>query len=197
MKKITALVLACIFTLSVTAQKVSKKGDLGELKGKSIQLVFDYSDIKIGKKKISEAKYIEKKVKETNKKEAGKGDQWKASWESDRPNRHEPKFLKLLNESCTKAEFTMDKADYIATVKTTFLEPGFNIGITRRDALVSIIVEFASASDPSKVIGTVTVLKATGKVFGGMDFDNGGRISEAYAKAGKALGKYLTKKALK
>ena len=61
-------------TVSVSAQKVSKKGDLSELKGKSIQLVFDYSNIKIGKKKLSEEKYIEKKVKDANKKEEGKGD---------------------------------------------------------------------------------------------------------------------------
>jgi hypothetical protein len=32
---------------------------------------------------------------------------------------------------------------------------------------------------------------APGKVFMGNDYDTGERISEAYAKAGKELGKYL------
>ena len=197
MKKISALLLVAILSISASAQKVSKKGNLSELNGKTIQFVFNYNNIEIGKKKMPEAKYIEKKVKDYNKKEAGRGDKWKNSWIADRAKRHEPKFLKLLSETCNKADFTMEGGDYIATVKTIFLEPGFNIGITRKDALVSVVVEFVSMSDPDKVIGSITVLKATGRIFGGMDFDNGGRITEAYAKAGKALGKYLCKKGLK
>ncbi len=197
MKKISLLLLSIVCSFSLIAQKVSKKGNLSDLKGKTIQLTFDYSEILIGKKKIPEAKYIEKKVKDYNKKEAGKGDKWKKSWFGDRAARHEPKFLKLLSENCRKAHFAMEGGEYMATVKTIFVEPGFNVGITRKDALVSIVIDFAKKSDPSHVIGTVSVLKATGRVFGGMDFDNGGRITEAYAKAGKALGRYLDKKGIK
>ncbi len=197
MKSLNTLAILLLICFSANAQKVSKKGNLSELNGKTVQLVFDYSDIEIGKKKLAEKDYIADKVQELNKKEAGKGDTWKAAWESDRSSRHEPKFLKLLSENCDKATFGMEEGDYIATVKTIFLEPGFNIGITRKDALVSLEIDFASSASPDKIIGTVTVLNATGKVFGGMDFDNGGRITEAYAKAGKGFGNYLCKKGLK
>ena len=194
MKNISILLAILFFGIAANAQNVSMTGNLNELKGKNIQFVFDYSEAEVGRKKTPEAQFIEEKVAKLNEKEAGKGEKWQAAWEEDKPSRHEPKFIKLATDNCDKAIFGTDNGHYIATVKITFLEPGYNIGISRSDALVSMEVSFASASDPGKVIGTITVLKATGKIIGGYDFDNGGRITEAYAKAGKSFAKFFCKK---
>jgi len=39
--------------------------------------------------------------------------------------------------------------------------------------------------------------KAPGQDWGGFDYDAGYRIQESYAKSGKTLGQFLTKKAFK
>ena len=51
------------------------------------------------------------------------------------------------------------------------------------------IVETANKS---KVIAKISVDKAPGNAFGN-DYDTGARLSETYATAGKALGKFLKK----
>ena len=43
----------------------------------------------------------------------------------------------------------------------------------------------------SKKIYTISVSNASGRTFGGYDYDTGLRLSEAYAVAGKRLGKYI------
>ncbi|MEP7107248.1 MAG: hypothetical protein ABI760_04685 [Ferruginibacter sp.] len=46
-------------------------------------------------------------------------------------------------------------------------------------------------ANKSKIIAIISVDNALGRTFGGYDYDTGLRIGEAYADAGKALGKYI------
>lgn len=80
-------------------------------------------------------------------------------------------------------------AKYTLVFKTTFIEPGWNVGIPRKNAMINAeawIVETAN----EKVIAKIR-RKVPGHTFGGYDFDTGVRIAECYADAGKHLGKFI------
>lgn len=198
------ITIALLFSISgLQAQKWKmSNGKFSELKGQtSLNVEFDYSDMKVGKIK-NEQDYIDKRKDEKNEKEAGTGDTWAEAWIADRENRFEPKFLELFNKHVEDRGLKADKGDesakYTLIVHTVFTEPGFNIGIVRRNASTNI--EFSLKDNESgKIVSEGTMTKIPGQGGGGLgiDFDTGWRISESYAKAGKTLGKYLSKKVLK
>ncbi len=191
----TTLVLILLSVVTSYAQKIKvTKGDLGILKGvDKLNVEFDYSDMTVGKKK-SEADYIKEKKAAYNKKEAGTGDKWEKAWVADREGRYRPKFEELFNKTSGMTGGKYPDAKYTLIFKTTRTEPGFNIGVTRKDAEIDAevyIVETAN-KDAKKV--TMSITRIPGRSGGGYDFDTGVRLEEAYAKAGKALGKYIAKK---
>ncbi len=199
MKRLFSLILIQILVsgLILNAQKISlKKGNLNFLKGqKSILVTFDYSNMAVGKFD-KEDDYIAKKVEDYNKSEAGKGDKWKEAWKSDRASRYEPKFEKLFNEYTVKIGLTgtrdVTDASYEMNIHTTFTEPGFNIGITRKPAYIDLTITFKNISTGEEV-AVITVDNCPGRDAFGYDFDTGYRIEEAYAKLGKSLAGYIIK----
>jgi hypothetical protein len=203
--KILKTVLVALVLLSVTAIQAQKikvtEGDLSFLKGQTqILLEYDYSEMGVGKFD-KEADYIAKKVPEYNEAEAGKGDQWAKNWVNDREARFQPKFEELLSNYTAKAKCnfatTNNDAKYTLILKTTFTEPGFNIGIMRKDAMINVEVIFVETANKDNKVAVMTMTNCPGSTFGGYDFDTGLRIAEAYAKCGKSLGAYLYKKAFK
>lgn len=192
MKKVFFILLTSAFAAGVNAQKIKlTSGSLSFLSGvQSVNVSFDYSDMKVGKK--SEEEYIEGKVADYNKKESGKGDQWKKSWVNDRESRFEPKFLELLSKNASKWSFSKGSGDVEMQVHTYFTEPGFNVGVAKGYAMIDLKVTFLQNGQEAAV---VSVTKSPGRTYGYGDFDTGVRITEAYAAAGKYLGKYLTKSA--
>lgn len=193
--------LLCSLT-TLHAQKVElKSGALDFLKGESVvNAEYVYDGLMVGKQ--TEQAYIETKVAEGNKKEAGKGDQWLRAWKNDRAARFEPKFETLLNKQFTEKKIELrfgasKAAKYTLLLKTTTIEPGWNVGVMRHDAEVSVTATFVETADRTKELAVVTVLKAPGRDAMGYDFDAGWRLQEAYAKAGKELGYFICKKALK
>ena len=181
----------------LNAQKISvKKGDLGFLKGqKSLLVTFDYSNMAVGKFD-KEEDYIAKKVEDYNKSEAGKGDKWREAWKNDRASRYEPKFEELFNEYTSKTGITgkRDVADaqFEMNIHTTFTEPGFNIGITRKPAFIDLVITFINISSGEE-LAVMEVDNCPGRDAFGYDFDTGYRIEEAYAKLGKSLAGYISK----
>jgi len=187
---------------AVQAQKIKiTNGDLSFLKGQtSVLIEYDYSNMAVGKFDREED-YVNKKVSEYNEKEPGRGDQWKESWEGDRASRFEPKFEELMNKYTSKAGCSFDQtninAQYTMVVKTVFTEPGFNVGVMRKDAMINLVIQFVEKANPDNVIAEMTIDNVPGRTAMGNDYDTGLRLSEAYAMAGKALGSYLVKKAFK
>lgn len=200
MKKVLiTLVIAFAVIISGSAQKITlKSGNLAFLKGqKNLNIEFTYDNLAVGKFE-NENDYIAKKVDEYNSKEAGKGDIWKEAWFNDRPTRYEPKFLELFGKYLEPHGITADRgltADYTMVVHTTFIEPGFNVGVARQNAYTNSEILFKDAS--GAVIATLTVLNSPGATAFGYDFDSGVRISESYAKMGKSLAGFVIKKGLK
>ncbi len=197
MKKVTLLfAFMALFAFTAQAQKIKKQsGDLSKLKKGSTMLVtFDYTGMTVGKN-LTEEEYVEKKVTEYNEKERGKGDKWKEGWESAREKRYEPKFLELFKKSSAGKVKVSDKegSDYTLIVKTTYTEPGFNIGVVRQNAYINVDYIIVETANPDKVIAHYTQAKVPGATAMGYDFDAGSRIAESYAKAGKMFGKFMAK----
>ena len=192
MNKPLGLLFAMAISLGINAQRIKTvEGDFSVLKGEQkINTEFIYDDMKVGKYD-KEADYVSDKTASLNKKEPGRGDTWAKSWVTDRKDRFEPQFNESFEKSSTMSN--SKEAKYTLIFKTITTEPGFNIGITRRNAEIGAEVLLVETANKDKVVAKATVQKALGRTFGGFDFDTGQRISEAYADAGKALGKYVKK----
>jgi hypothetical protein len=189
--KISSLLLAtAFFSITSFSQKIRvKDGDKNILKNESkINIEFTFDNLSVGKFD-KEQDYIDSKKAEYNKKEPGRGDTWAKRWKEDQDSRYPPDFNTLFQK--TSGMTTAKDAKYTLIFHTTSIEPGFNIGITRRNAYIDGEVLIVETADKSKVVLKLSLDNAPGKVFMGNDYDTGERISEAYAKAGKELGKYL------
>ena len=196
MKKTILFAILVAFVSASFAQRVKViDGDLKALNGfKNIKLEFVYDDLKVGKK--AEADYIKEKREKYEKKHPGEGDKWEDSWKADRNEHYEPKFDILFNKVLEKkgvsASDAMENADCTLQIHTYFIEPGFNIGITKRPSLVSWYAIFKDKD--GKVLLKIDSKNAPGQSVGGGDFDSGVRIGESYAKGAKTLAKFLLKK---
>lgn len=207
MKKV-ALVIAFILGLvSMSAVKaqynnfgaskvILKSGDLSKLKGeKDLKLEYDYSTLKVGAYN-TEAEYVDLKVKEYNEKEKGKGDKWKAGWINSRKERFHPKFEALFNKAIKKTGIVASESasgKYKMIVKTTFIEPGFNVGMAKKPAFCNYEFVIVETANPSTVVAELYLNSVVGSQSMGFDFDSGSRIAESYAKGGKMLGKFMAK----
>jgi hypothetical protein len=194
--------LLILFQL-LTGLRVIKvtEGYLSFLKGQTeVLLEYDYSEMAVGKFD-KEADYLAKKIPEYNAAEPGRGDKWAENWVNDREARFHPKFEELLNDYTAKADCNFDqtniKAKYTLITKVTFTEPGFNIGVMRKDAMINVEIIFVETANHENTLAKIIMTNIPGRSVMGNDYDTGYRISEAYAKGGKSLGAFLVKKAFK
>lgn len=202
MKKLiyaAVIAISAMSALDSFAQKVVlKSGDVAALADqKIVNVEYDYSEFGVGKF-ATEQEYLDKKAAEYNAKEAGKGDTWKKAWVDDRKNRFEPKFEELFNKGMAdkglQAVQARPDAPYTLIVRTKFVEPGFNVGVMRKNAYVDYEVDLVESANKSTKVAQFYLRNIPGGQFGGFDFDTGVRIAESYAKAGKSLAAFLEKK---
>lgn len=83
-------------------------------------------------------------------------------------------------------------APYTLILRTTFIEPGFNVYMARRPANTNLEAAFVKTGTTAE-LAVITMMKSPGRDALGYDFDSGERISESYAKAGKSLANFLIK----
>ena len=197
MKKTLLLMVSAFMLIHLSyAQKIKvTDGNLKFLKDVGeLNITFDFPDhIKIGK--MTKDVYVEKHVTDANKKEAGTGDKWKEKFFNDRTEKYEPMFMELFDDYSGDLYVAQDNSDleYTMNVKTTFIEPGFNIGIQSKKAAVDMEITIFKTKEPDHILATINMAKAPGTAH----YDQGMRIGESYAKGAKELAKYLTKKGLK
>ena len=195
MKKIILLIAVSLSILSTAnAQKIKvESGNLKFLKDVAeISVVFEYpEDIKYGKTSLNE--YVEDKVKDKEKKEEGSGEEWKEKFFADR-QRYNDKFILSLEKYTGDLYVAEDDPDfeYTMIVKTTFMEPGFNIGIRRKNSAIDLVINFVKTNAPDVVIASVKIRKAPGAAHP----DAGERMADAYYTAAQHFGKLLKKKYL-
>lgn len=200
MKKQILLLLAGAFVFQLQAQKIKVTGgSLASLKGQDkFDITFTYDkNLKVGK--LSEEQYMEKKMAEADEREPGTAEKWKSMWYEDRSVHFEPKFQELLNNYTKNVIFRpgINGAKYMMIVNTVFIEPGFNVGVARKNASVDLEIKIVPVENESEVLTTIMIYGAPGHSMSYGDYDVGIRVGEAYAKAGKELGKFLMKKAFK
>jgi hypothetical protein len=195
MKKVILLVVVSLFVISAAnAQKIKvESGNLKFLKDVAeISVVFEYpEDIKYGKTTLKD--YVDDKVKEKEKKEEGSGEEWKEKFFSDR-QRYNDKFILSLEKYAKGLYVAEDDTDfeYTMIVKTTFMEPGFNIGIRSKNSAIDLVIDFVKTNAPDVVISSVKISKAPGAAHP----DAGERMADAYFTAAQSFGKLLKKKYL-
>jgi hypothetical protein len=198
MKKLFAFCLIGMLAFHAFSQKiVTESGDLNFLKDQTtINVEYDYSSMAVGKYK-TENEYVNNKVAEHNKDEAGKGDKWKDGWVGARKERYEPKFEELINDVLKNNGILFKQnasdAKYTLIVKTSFTEPGWNIGISKMSASANLDYIFVETANREVIVGSFYQRGVPGSQAMGYDFDAGTRIAECYAKGGKSLGQMILK----
>lgn len=190
--KVAAALLLSVLCLPAAAQKIKLvDGDPSVLKDqKELNVEFTYDHLSVGKD--SEEDYVQKKTAEYNKKEPGKGDTWAKAWVADRASRYEPKFDELFNDNGDIRAGSFPNAKYTLIFHTTFIEPGFNVGVARKNSYIDAEVLIVETANKGKTLAKISVDNAPGRMMG-FDFDTGMRITESYAVAGKKLAKFLGK----
>jgi hypothetical protein len=200
MKKQALFILAFVCTAIVYAQKVKiTEGSYSALKGISAyNLEFDYSNVMIPKYD-SEEDFLKDKMAKRDEKEEGAGEVFKKSWFADREDRYEPKYIESFNKRFDDGERKVGKdlsdAEYTMKIHTTLLYAGYNVGVMRQNAKIEATVSVYKSEDPSNVLFSANYSKVEGGSFGGMDYNSGYRISEAYAKLAKKVAADIKKKA--
>ncbi len=185
-----ALLAISFFFLGAHAQKVkTTSGNPEILKSEtSVNIEFSYDNLSVGKYD-NEKEYIKAKTDEYNKKEPGKGDTWAKSWANDKAGRYEPKFIELF--TINSGMLVNKDAKYTLIFKTISIEPGYNIGISRKNAEIDAEIWIVETANRDAKAATFTLKNVPGGTAFGYDFDTGLRISEAFANSGKKMGKYL------
>lgn len=185
MKKLIVLLVVC--SSAAFGQKVTT-GSFKNLKGiAEFNLEFDYQGIKVDKFETEEA-FLEDKMKKRE--EKGTAEDFKNSWFSDRQNRYEPKFIESFNKRFkgnVKVDKNLASAKHTMTIKTTWIYPGYNVGVMRSDAKLTATITVTETANPSNVLLVATYEKVHGQGAMGNDYNTGYRISEAYAKLAKDL----------
>jgi hypothetical protein len=194
MKKnlLLALIITCSLPCFAQGMKILIQGDLKVLKGeKKLNTTFTYDNMTIGDNILTEAAYIKRKKGDYNDEEPGRGEQWEKAWFNDRKDRFEPKFILLFEKYCNLS--TKGEGKYALIFKTKRTEPGWNVGVMRRPALIDAEAWIIETANPTNVVAKIKMKNVPGQDGMGYDFDTGFRIQEAYAKSGKEIAKIITK----
>ncbi len=185
--------------LNAKAQKFTEGDEsLKFLAGQTnINIEYVYDGMTVGKK--TEAAYKAEKVDAYNKKERGKGDRWAEKWVNSRSAVYEPMFEELINKMLAKeTSISVGKnkkdAKYTIILKTVMLEPGFNSFVMKINPYCDFEVSWVETSS-KKVVAKAFMDNVMGIVVNDndWDFDPSNRIKECFAKAGKMVGKKMTK----
>lgn len=190
----SSLSILCLLILSLTgyAQEVDlTKGDLSFLKGETtINIEFSFEKMAVGDFS-KEAEYIKKKIEEYNTKEAGTGDSWAVKWEDDKKNRFPPKFI-LGFTNLSKMTVSAD-AKYSLIVNTRAMEPGYSIGISKRNAGIDGTITLVETTNRKKILAVLYFERPPENKWRGAAFDAGSRIADAYYLTGQKAGKFIIK----
>lgn len=160
-----------------------------------VNVEYDYSTMGVGEFP-KEEDYLSKRAAELEAKEPGRGEKWRVAWVEDRSRRFQPKFELLLNEMMKDRRAAVrfgayEQATYTLVLKTTQTEPGWNVGIMRHPAFIDAEAVFVETRNRQNQVAVVSIVRSPGADAWGFDFDTGTRLAEAYAKAGKELGKLI------
>jgi len=191
-KTCTAVTALLFFSISAFSQEVDlTKGDLSILKGETtINIEFTYEKMSVGDFS-KEADYIKKKRDEYNEKEKGSGEIWARKWEEDKAKLFGAKFI--LGFTNLSKMTVSNEAKYTLIFNTKALEPGYSIGISKRNAGVDGTVTIVETAKRDKKLVVLSVERPAENKWRGAAFDAGSRIADAYYLDGQKVGKFIVK----
>ncbi|TYA52355.1 hypothetical protein [Formosa maritima] len=197
MNKLLLFTLLFSTSLMFSQKDNVTKGNWNNLKGISeYTLVFDYSDLEIPKYD-SEEEFLEDKMAKRDEKEPGTGEKFKESWFSDRENYYEPRFIETFNDrykdGLVKVDSDLGSAEYTMKIHTTFMYPGYNVGVVRHNSKIETTISVYKNDSPDTIIFSVDYTKVEGAGNAGYDFNSGQRIADAYIILARALVKDMYK----
>lgn len=195
MKTINAcLAVAGFLFIGITtnAQTVDlTKGDLSILKDeKTINIELTYDKMTVGDDG-KEADYIKRKRTEMNDKENGSGEIWARKWEEDKANKFGPKFI--FGFTNTNKMTVSKDAKYTLIFNTKALEPGYSVGVSKRNAGIDGTVTIVETANRDKKLIILSVERPGENMFRGAAFDAASRIADAYYLSGQKVGKFISK----
>ena len=196
MKQFTVFLLLIslnlLFSISGFSQEVDiVKGELIFLKDeKTINIEFTYEKMVVGDDG-KEENYIKRKTTELNAKEAGTGDTWAIKWQEDKQMRYEPKFI--LGFTNLSGMTVSKDAKYTMIFNTKALEPGYSIGVSKRNAGIDGTVTIVETANRTKILAKLMVERPEENKFRGAAFDAGSRIADAYYLSGQKVAKFIKK----
>ena len=189
-KKCLVIVATLLFiSIATNAQDVNLiKGNLYFLKDETtINIEFTYEKMTVDGTK--EADFIKTKKAEYNAKEAGTGDTWAIKWEEDKSMKFEPRFITAFKNL---SGITVSKdAKYTLIFNTKNMEPGYSVGVSKRNAGIDGTVTIVETADRTKIIAKLSVERPGENMFRGAAFDAGSRIADAYNLSGQKVGKFI------
>ncbi|SFN71513.1 hypothetical protein SAMN05421594_3894 [Chryseobacterium oleae] len=191
MKKLLLLLLVAVSTVAMAQKFKIKSGDAKFLKGtETVNVVFDYSEMKLLKENYTEAEYIPRRIEELNKKTEGSGEIWKKQWERVKEELWNPKFITIFNKVLSKENINTKlkenaQSPYALMVKVKWVYPGWDAGIMKQPAKVTTQLTFVE-TDSKKVMFDIESVDAPGDQWGS-NFNNETRVGEGFAKTGKTL----------
>lgn len=193
MKKLF-IICMLLYATCATAQKFKvTTGSFKNLKEiPAYDLVFDYENLKVDKFDTEEDFLKDKMDKREEKR---MDEEFKKSWFADREDRYEPKFIESFNKRFSKGEITVKKnnsdADYVMLVKTTWIYPGYNVGVMRQPSKINATITVYEKNNPDNILFKGDINKVQGNGAAGFDYNSGYRISEAYALLAKIFAKNI------
>lgn len=197
---ITTLLLTFALVTQAQDPKIisGKPESLKAIKTWNVEFVFRNPDIH---KEGKEDAFVAKKTKEFNEKEKGKGDRWAKNWEENKQELYKPKFELLMNkylkESGVKVGAEAEGAKHTIIVETTWMYLGYNVGVSSQPSKITSTISFVSDADKTKPLFQVQMIESPGNVVTSNPYSEFDRLIESYAKCGKDLAGYLSKKAYK
>jgi len=170
--------------------KIELLGSLKLIKNQNLYfLKYDYSNLSIGG--MDEGDYIDKRIAEHEKVETGSGEIWKNRWYADRSAVYEPNFETMLNKYLAQvgksASSQIDHASFTILVHTSFIEPGYHVGVSSSAASLNAEIYFIDNST-NECVAKIMMKNVRRSLTA---YDAATRIGIAYTGLGKRLGKYL------
>jgi hypothetical protein len=192
-------ILLSSFTALAGSKITVVSGNLKDLGGETeFNLEYDFSSYGVGAYATEEEyiQYEKKRIAEKDGQE--RAEDWEKKWRANADLHYKSMFELLANgDNIIHIAANNSKAKYTLILKTTYMEPGFNVGVVRKSAHIHVEYIFVEKDNPTKEIARLAAKKIPGADAMGFDFAVSDRVKESYAKAGKMLSKYFKKYAKK
>lgn len=170
-------------------------GDYSALSGATeFNVEVDYSQVTYYNEKMSEAKYIERRMKD---KDGDDVNAIKKDWDKMKEERIPDKITTIANKYCKNGQnYAVDNgaAKITMIVRPQWIYPGWFGGVMKSPSKINVNYDFVDAANPSKVLLSISCTKAVGDIYPVGIPNTNMRIAEAFAHSTKGLVRLLNKK---